>query len=851
MLRHRLKLRPLVVLHPAVGFALVTLTCVVMGWLLTDTWTVERREAEQQETNIAATLERTIERTLSTLDLSLRAAVTGLSIPGIATVPQAARQAILFDGALTAEGLGSVFIIDEQGLITEASRGDGRRGDSRADRDYFRMHRDDPGRGLLITGPLQGRVDNEWTIVLSRRINHPDGSFAGVVAGGLHLSFFDSLFQSLDLSPYATVTLLSAEGRLLARRPQDASNIGRDLRGGPVFEHLTRDPRGGVFEGMMRLDDIERLVAYRQIGDFPLTVAVGFSKRVIYAGWLHTAEIFALVVLLLGGLDILLGRALRRELRERSRAERAARAARAEAELLAAELSRSLRRLEALINNSVDAMVVARVDALGNFTYEAVNPVWEELTGVCGALAAGQSPRACLPGPWAEAVIAAWDECVRSRGTVAFSFRRPGAEREQCWDAVVCPVIEVDGSIQRVIGTARNVTSHRLLEAKLREVHRMEAVGGLTAAIAHDFNNLLQAMLGALEVAGEDGEFDAERRSAIGLAGEAGRRAASLVHQLLAFSRKQMLLPAPLSPDRVLGEIAVALRPMLGSQHRLTTQIVGEVGPVTADIVQLNRCLTDLILNGRDAMQRGGPLRLLACAAGPEEAAEAGLNPGGYIRFTVEDEGVGMPAETLSRAFEPFFTTKAIGKGTGLGLSMVQGFARQSGGDVTIESAVGVGTAVSLWLPRLPGASTHGATRLAPPKPAHPASGVGPCRILLVDDEAPVRQTLVLFLRKAGHAAVAVESGKAALALIAGGEAFDLLITDQSMPGMAGTDLIAAVAQFAPSLPAMLITGFDRVAGVEHLAARVEILAKPFARAVFLHHVAALLAPDRPLSAAA
>ena len=833
--------------RPIVGSALVLATVLIAAWALYDARRTDLREAEQQENNIAAALERSIERTVTTLDLSLRAAITGVAIPGLSTMDPATKQAVLFDGALTADSLGGLFTTDDRGIVTNVSRGDAALGDSREDRDYFRIHRDDPFRGLLLTGPVHGRADDEWTLILSRRISHADGSFAGVAVAGLHLSFFNGLFQSLDLAPDAVVALLSSDRRLIARRPVLDQQIGRDMHSAAVFDQLATHPNGRLRATAM-YDGIERVYSYRQIGDLPLVISVGFSTRSIFAAWVLDTAIICLVLCLLSGLHLLLSRALGRELAERRRAEAAATAARTEAVLLTQELSLSLTRLETLINNSADAMIVAQADRHGVFVYETVNPVWERLTGVAAAAAVGKPPGACLPAKLASAVTAGWQEAVQRRGPASFSFRSQHGGTEQCWDALVCPVMGPDGSIHRLIATERNVTEQRLLEARLRDVERMEAVGGLTAGLAHDFNNLLQIMLGALEVAGDSAELESDRRTAMTLAAEAGSRAASLIHQLLAFSRKQVLNPTPLDPERVIADTMVASRPLLGPGYRLTSEVSAGIGQVFADARQLHQCLTHIILNGREAMPQGGPLRLVVQHAGAEEALGAGLDSGDYIRFTVEDEGDGMSDATIARAFEPFFTTKGIGQGAGLGLSMVHGFARQSGGDVTIESAIGVGTAVTLWLPRREDLSTPATpSRVTPPAPA----GVKHCRILVVDDEAPVRQTLALFLRKAGYQSVLAENGMAALALIESGQHFDLLVTDQSMPSMSGLELIRSVARCDPSLRTLLVTGFDRVAGLEGLAGTVTVLTKPFRRTVFLDQVASLLAAEIPMIAAA
>jgi PAS domain S-box-containing protein len=404
------------------------------------------------------------------------------------------------------------------------------------------------------------------------------------------------------------------------------------------------------------------------------------------------------------------------------------------------------------------------------------------------------------------------------------------------------------GSALRMVGTTTDITATRGLTERLRkaeedlrdqreqlfQAQKMEAVGQLTAGIAHDFNNLLQAIIGSLDMLGEQASLGPEGRECIAIAEDAARRGATLVHRLLAFSRKQTLNPSLLQPAKVLAEITPLIARVLGDRIGVETRIDQPAWPVIADGGQLGDCLLNLAINARDAMPEGGVVRLRVSNAGPDVARDAGLPAGDYTLFAVEDKGTGMSAETAARALEPFFTTKPIGQGVGLGLSMVQGFARQSGGDVRIESAPERGSTVSIWLPR---ANTQ-ADSLAEP---HQEADYGHGRVLLVDDEKSVRQTLALFLTKAGFSPLAVASGEEALELLKAGAACHLLVTDQSMPGLTGNGLIREVSALRPALPAMLITGYNKVSGLDELPVHVTVLRKPFGRATFMRQVQALL----------
>ncbi len=351
----------------------------------------------------------------------------------------------------------------------------------------------------------------------------------------------------------------------------------------------------------------------------------------------------------------------------------------------------------------------------------------------------------------------------------------------------------------------------------------MATVGQLTAGVAHDFANMLQAVLGGLEVLRAQGGLDMEGRNCLAVTEQAARRAATLARRLLAFSRDEALEPELLTPASVLAGVSALLGRMLGGRVRAEYHAEEGAWPVRADAAQLDNCLLNLALNARDAMPGGGVVRLYAGNAAGVDFADMGLPDGEYVCFRVEDEGTGMPQATLKRALEPFFTTKPAGEGAGLGLAMVQGFARQSGGDVRIESVVGRGTKVILWLPRARSEDVPARAKVLPDQP-----GQGGGKILIVDDEAVVGRMLSMVLAKGGFRPMAVASGETALGLLRDGAVFDLLVTDESMPGLTGCDLIDEVARLRPAMPAILITGYDGVSARGEQEARVTVLRKPF-----------------------
>ncbi|CAH2604344.1 Histidine kinase [Rhodovastum atsumiense] len=351
---------------------------------------------------------------------------------------------------------------------------------------------------------------------------------------------------------------------------------------------------------------------------------------------------------------------------------------------------------------------------------------------------------------------------------------------------------------------AEEVAAREDAQARAAQAQRMQALGQLAGGIAHDFNNILQAVQSGVTLIAHRAENPATVRKFARTVLGAAERGGAITRRLLAFARHGDLRAERIDMARLLEGLREVLAQTLGSHIAVCVE-VGQ-GPflALADRSQLETVLVNLATNGRDAMAEGGRLTLEvaaeAIAADPPHAS--GLAPGRYVRLRVADTGTGMDLATLQRAPEPFFTTKPQDKGTGLGLPMAKGFAEQSGGALAIESAPGQGTAVTLWLP-----AAEAAAEATPARSAGLAAASPGRRILVVDDEAMVRETLAATLEDAGFAVLAAGGGAAALAMLDAGEAVDALVSDLSMPGMGGLALIRAALQRRPGLPAVLLTG--------------------------------------------
>ena len=365
-------------------------------------------------------------------------------------------------------------------------------------------------------------------------------------------------------------------------------------------------------------------------------------------------------------------------------------------------------------------------------------------------------------------------------------------------------------------------------EAQLAQAQKMEAIGQLTGGIAHDFNNMLAVVVGGLDLARRKlAQRPAEVGAHLEGAMEGADRAAALTRRLLSFARAEPLLPDAVLPSRLIAGMNVLLDRTLGERISVAVDAAGASWPIWADAHQLENAILNLAVNARDAMDGAGRLDIAVADVTIGAGDPLGLVAGDYVRISVSDTGCGMPPQVLERAFEPFFTTKPAGKGTGLGLSQIFGFVHQSHGDVRVESAAGEGTTISLYLPRY-----HGTARSQPVTEASAAAAARPggeaLSVLLVEDDPRVQASTRAGLTELGHHVRACASGAEALAILAEGACFDLVLTDVMMPGMTGPELIAKIGRDHPHIAILFVTGYVGDAGQSDDFSSYEVLRKPF-----------------------
>jgi signal transduction histidine kinase/ActR/RegA family two-component response regulator len=374
-------------------------------------------------------------------------------------------------------------------------------------------------------------------------------------------------------------------------------------------------------------------------------------------------------------------------------------------------------------------------------------------------------------------------------------------------------------------------------EEALRQAQRLQVVGQLAGGVAHDFNNLLTVVLGNLDVAFTAVSADEGMRKILGRAIAAAERGAKVTRQLLAFSRKQLLHPEVIEPSERLREAISMLERSLGDNIEIKADIRTDLWAVEIDPAQLELALLNLGLNARDAMTGGGVLRVSAFNQTVDDA-RLGIT-GDYVVIEIADTGAGIPAEVLPKVFEPYFTTKDVGAGSGLGLSQVHGFAHQSGGVVDIESTLGVGTTVRLFLRASHAVKTAAVERLQ-------TSARQTATILLVEDEASVAELAASVLQSAGFEVKLADRAQIALDLLSEGTNVDLILSDIKMPeGISGIELAETIKSRFPHIPVLLTTGYADAAA-NAAAKGLKIIAKPYRKDELGRSVAAFLGMKPP-----
>ncbi|MDG1481167.1 MAG: response regulator [Myxococcota bacterium] len=491
---------------------------------------------------------------------------------------------------------------------------------------------------------------------------------------------------------------------------------------------------------------------------------------------------------------------------------------RARQERRLAETEASLRQLELAVSHARDGVAILTAGEKPEFVY--TNTAFRQLTGHRSSdLSGGLERLHGEEGPLDE---------LRTQFAAGESFRGRlplgTANNEVLLDTQLTPIRDTSGALTHFIAIQRDITHQALLEERIQNAQKMEAIGQLAGGVAHDFNNILTVILGHIGLMRHNSEMPRRFYDALDLVEQSTLHGSQLTAHLLAFSRKQVLHPTLVDLNTLVEQTDRMLSRVLGDGIILRAQTAPEPMNILADAGEIQRALINLAVNARDAMSDGGTLTISTTLLSSLPGESDGVP---YVHLVIEDTGDGMSEEVRARIFEPFYTTKPQGKGTGLGLSTVYGIVQQSRGLIQVESTPGLGTRFLIYIPQARSEST---TTDAP-------DSVG--TIMIAEDDDMVRQLIRLSLEQAGYRLQENSNGSAALEqLLSHSEQPDLLITDVRMPGMSGTELAQRARVAFPKLPILLISGYT---GTENSTLEFELLPKPFTANALLERVQAIL----------
>jgi len=498
-----------------------------------------------------------------------------------------------------------------------------------------------------------------------------------------------------------------------------------------------------------------------------------------------------------------------------------------------ASLSQSEERYRDYFENAKDAIYVH--DLTGH--YIMVNKAGEELIGYSRDEILQMRISDVVPRHYLDQIHTRLKEKLADHSLTIYECEAIRKDGSRVPIEVSSRLIYENGVPVAVQGSARDITERKRAEEALRasqlqlqQSQKLEAIGQLAGGVAHDFNNMLTAIMGYTDLSLRRVGLENPIRRNLEETKKAAERAASLVRQLLAFSRKQILEPKVLDLNEVVKDMQKMLTRLIGENIKLATRLETDLGSVKADPCQVEQIIVNLVVNARDAMPRGGRVTIETANISLDAqtaAKHVAVIPGEYVMLAVSDTGNGMDQETQARIFEPFFTTKEVGKGTGLGLSTVYGIVKQSGGNIWVYSEPGFGTVFKVYLPRIDDATANNIAKQAQESNAPRGTET----ILLVEDEDVVRGLTRKILMQAGYNVLDARSGDEAIRLCATHAGpIDLLLTDVVMPEVSGKEVADRLLELRPTTRVLFMSGYTDEAIVQHgvLDANVKFIQKPF-----------------------
>ena len=800
-----------------------------------DAWLAHRRAqvaTDREISNVARALAQQTAWTWQTVDLLLREVARWYRNDSHDVPPEQ------LDGALAKRTAGVpqvrlVTIVDAQGFQRHRSRGSSPPDLNVSDRSYFIAERDRTVTGSYISEPIVTRSENRPGVVLARRLEDEKGDFAGVVTAIVDLEDLKRFYQAVNLGRGSATHLLREDGTLLVRNPPVPNKVGQKF---PELANSTLAPATRL---VSPIDGKRAFIAVAHVTDTPLQLTITREEAVALQPWRDEAIRLSLRALIVTALGVLAIAALLRQLKRVETGERALRESEERYALAMEGANEGHWDWDIATDRLFLSPKMKMLEGRSDHSVITTRAKWRELTiihpsdmpRVDGALAdhfEGRTPRY---------------EC---------EYRIRQSNGQWCWvlargrclrDATGKPYRFV-GSAMDVSGQKQAQTDKEQLEAQLRQSQKMEAIGTLAGGIAHDFNNILGAILGYGELAHQHAAEGSALRRYMDNVMHAAGRAKALVDRILGFSRSGLGEREPVNVQSVVEETLELLQASLPAAIRLETRLEAGNAAVIGDATHLHQVAMNLCTNAVQAMPQGGVLSVslerLESSEGRAHLRGKALPPGPYVRLVVSDTGTGIAPEVFERMFDPFFTTKTVGEGTGLGLSLVHGIVTDVGGAIDVTTSSGEGTRFEIWLP-IDGETAKPAAEVDRELPR----GNGET-VMIVDDEPLLVSLTEELLAGLGYEPAGFGSSRAALqAFQATPLRYDLILTDEAMPDLIGTELAREARLIRPSIPIILMSGHGGAALANRAAAMGvnEVLHKPLQRADLAESLARALDP--------
>jgi PAS domain S-box-containing protein len=723
-----------------------------------------------------------------------------------------------------------ITIVDAQGVQRHRSRGSSPPHLDVSDRAYFIAQRDRTVTGIFISEPLITRSDGRAGIILARRLEDHGGAFAGVVTAIVDLEDLERFYAAVTLGQGSAIQLLRDSGLLLVRDPPNPDAVGKR------YPELIAALKESATRLLNPIDGRQEFISAASVRDTPFVLAVTRDASVALHSWRDEAVRLAVRTAIVAFLGLIAIWALWRQLRLVETGERALRDSEERYALAMEGANEGHWDWDLTTDRLFLSAKMAIMEGRGTDQVITTRATWLSQIDIH----ADDKPRLRL--------------AVRDhlQGRTA-SFECEYRVRNGDWRWLLARgrcLRDGTGKPYRFVGSAIDVTTQKqaqiereLLEAQLRQSQKMEAIGTLAGGIAHDFNNILGAILGYGELAQQESEPAGPVRRYVDNIMHAAGRAKVLVDRILGFSRSGLGERAIVHIQSVVEETLELIAASLPADIRLEQSLdAGDAGLI-GDSTHLHQVAMNLCTNAVRAMERGGVLRVRLArvdVTDEQSVSRGALSPGPYARLVIEDTGVGIPPAVLERIFDPFFSTRGVGEGTGLGLSLVHGIVIDLGGAIDVKSVAGEGTRFEIWLP-----VTAEIGRRAVEVVREPARGRGET-VMIVDDEGMLVALAEEMLAGLGYEPVGYQSSSAALqAFRANPRRFDLVLTDEAMPDVVGTELAREIRLIRPEVPIILMSGHGG-ATLENRAAAMgvnEVLHKPLQRADLAESLARALVP--------